>query len=186
MHPTSNSSVNQVPPALVDGQSPYQDFTGTLSSLELNYNVGKLALSSTTGYVHFNSHLFDLDDGLLALFNDASNESYRQFSEELRVHSSFDSPLNFMAGMYYEDSNHPFNEEVWFFTGLLPVNPTTGGYNGSFAHSYTDDTTYSPFAQATWKIRDDLQLDVGARYTHEEITNTQYNSSRTRISRYSA
>jgi iron complex outermembrane recepter protein len=174
--PNANSSVNQVLPSFVRGQSPYQDFTGTVSSLDLNYNVAKLAFSSTTGLVHFNSHIFDLDDGLLALFDDASNESYRQFSEELRVRSNFDSPLNFMAGMYYEDSNHPFQEEVWYFVGLLPVNPTTGDYNGSFTHSFTDDKTYSPFAQVTWKISDNLQLDVGARYTHEEITNTQYNS----------
>jgi outer membrane receptor protein involved in Fe transport len=101
------------------------------------------------------------------LFDSSQPERYTQISEELRVHSNFDSPVNVLAGMYYESFRHSYSSSVYFFAGLLPVNPMTGNYVGSTVNDSSDGRTYSPFLQAIAKIREDLELDVGARYTHE-------------------
>jgi outer membrane receptor protein involved in Fe transport len=150
----------------VGGRTPNTEFSGQLSSLQLDYDVGKINLTSVTGFATFHNNYFT-ENSNLALFNSQYYEKYRQTSEEVRARSNFDSPVNFVAGMYYESFRHPFSVQVWYFTGLLPVNPTTGDYDGSFIHSTTEGKTYSPFLQAIWKLRNDLQFDVGARYTRE-------------------
>jgi iron complex outermembrane recepter protein len=168
-------SLNHSLPQFRDGRDPYSNFGGGLSSLQLNYKLGKLDLTSVTGFSTFHNNFFT-ENSNLGLFNSSTYETYRQVSEELRARSNFDFPVNFVAGIYYESFRHRFMEDVNYFAGLLPVNPTNGRYDGSLINSGVDGKTYSPFIQAIWKIRDDLELDAGARYTHETRSLSMYNS----------
>jgi hypothetical protein len=47
-----------------------------------------------------------------------NGESYQQVSEEVRVHSSFDFPVNFLAGMYYVAES--LTGRLWAYDIIAP------------------------------------------------------------------
>jgi len=93
-----------------------------------------------------------------------------QFSEELRLTSTGDGALNWVAGLYYSD-----------FYSLWQFNGTTPNY-GSFmdlgtlapattskwfdAYSPTTNKQYAAFGDVTYALTDALKVDVGARVNH--------------------
>jgi len=96
----------------------------------------------------------------------------RSFTQEFRFVSDFDGPLNFSAGLYYQD------------TELTSTNDTSAAGFGDFVvlpagsdqlfeqNNAIDSRQYSAFAELTWKATDRLSLIGGARYVDEEIVNT--------------
>jgi outer membrane receptor protein involved in Fe transport len=93
-----------------------------------------------------------------------------QFSEELRLTSTGDGALSWVAGLYYSD-----------FYSLWQFNGTTPNY-GSFmdlgtlapattskwfdAYSPTTNQQYAAFGDVTYALTDALKVDVGARVNH--------------------
>jgi outer membrane receptor protein involved in Fe transport len=145
----------------------YSDISTIITSLVLNYKLSDaLSLTSTTGYYKFNSaNLMNNDWTSFATIAGTEAQKFRQFSQELRLTSSFDGPLNFMVGGYYEHEFVHFDGSVKFDD--LPADPTTGKYQTVDKLALNHVNTYSGFAQATYKILPKLELSAGARYTHE-------------------
>ena len=96
----------------------------------------------------------------------------RSFTQEFRFVSDFDGPLNFTAGLYYQD------------TELTSENDTSAAGFGDFVvlpagsdqlfeqNNAIDSTQYSAFAELTFEATESLRLIGGARYVDEEIENT--------------
>ena len=96
----------------------------------------------------------------------------RSFTQEFRFVSDFNGPLNFTAGLYYQD------------TELTSENNTTAAGFGEFVvlpagsdqlfeqNNAIDSTQYSAFAELTYEVTESLRLIGGARYVDEEIENT--------------
>lgn len=80
----------------------------------------------------------------------------------MRVASSFDSPVNFIAGGFYQDGK--MTNEV------LVIGNSTFGLPAVVQHPVFDvkNSSYSFFGQAMWDITSQLELAAGARWTHEE------------------
>jgi iron complex outermembrane recepter protein len=194
-HPTSLSSVpdpasscghswqNSVPsvPAAVaasdpiyrDGR-PYARFWSQLPSLTVGYTPGELEFTSVTGY-----YAYDNERDLVTPTNYGwgflgQSQKYHQFSEELRAVTRLDGPLNFTGGLYYESTNLLVRSpNALFPTAPDPVTHSVLTY--IFGSQGTSDT-YSGFAQARWKITDQFEVDAGARYSKDDVTNSQGNS----------
>ena len=102
--------------------------------------------------------------------NTFTDES-QQFSQEFRLTSTGDGPIDWVAGLYFlvED-----NDRVESFSlgldladgagGVIPFVPESTGT--SFMES--DGRSYAAFGQATWHATEALGLTLGARYTTEE------------------
>src|SRR5690606_20048454 len=125
--------------------------------------------------------LCDCDFTGSPLFTVAANEEYEQFSQEFRIVSPINQPLEYIAGAYYQTSKLDFNDEFAVPTGS-PV-PTIIAGNPAFAGSpavqlaarnlfidlaaprtFTQDTDlWSVFGQLTWNVREDLRLIVGGQ-----------------------
>lgn len=136
-------------------------------SLTMNLKHPDFTLTSVTGFM-------DLDYGGFEEFTYTSvsriwgfnGEQNRQVSQELRLATEFDSPLNFTVGGYYEKSD--LDVLVSAMLAYSGPDPVTGRYYSYERYGSTSGDTYSLFGQMRWDISDSLELSVGARWTREE------------------
>ncbi len=128
-----------------------------LGSIEGNYAWDNgLTLTSITGVYNVDD---DVNQEQSALPTSAlpTSTSYKTniITEELRISSDWDFPLNFMFGGLYEHRT----------TSTVSRIPAIGRINGT---NEQEQSAYSLFGQAVWDITDQVELSMGARYTHEE------------------
>lgn len=103
-----------------------------------------------------------------------------QYTQELRLASDFDGPINFMIGGFYEDRTITFDTAQQgvniSFVGADPTLPLVGGgvargtgftYDWDKTH-ITKTEALSLFGSLTWEITEQLELSGGLRYTDEK------------------
>lgn len=154
------------------GGQLYQDYDAYSVSAAANYSTGKADITSVTGLHHFtNWFLGDYD------FTGAANggtwgsekSEYKAFSEEIRAQTTLDFPVNVMVGVYFQSTRLDFDQQI-IFPGALEDSTAadrTKRYITLAKRSYTDGRTFAGFAQLQWKFTEQLELNAGARYTHE-------------------
>jgi len=153
---------------------PYYTSDAILGSLTMNREFGNITLTSTTGY--FNQEFSgtnNADYTPFALIWSAQHEEYELWSQEFRVNSNFDSPLNFSAGVYYETSERHFGN----FPDILHagLNVEANNYTTFETLADAETETLSAFGQLRWDISPDLELAVGARYSEDTKSQDAYN-----------
>jgi len=173
------------------------------SRLNLDIDLSNnLTLASTTGYMDFESLDRDafsfvgvgpavplnpaapIAPGLAAVGGDqpgvslglgsnlADNQT-RQFTQELRLLSEFDGPVNFQLGLFYQTREIEFNTAEQAFNVPLAFGAITGGGIG-FDYQrehFTDTEAFSAFGSIDFDISDKLSLTAGVRYTDETKEN---------------
>jgi iron complex outermembrane receptor protein len=134
--------------------------TQMLFSGTVNYDINDaLTLTSVSGY-------YDVDEDLTSNggYGPISNNGFavrfrnKQYTQELRLGSDFDRPLNFLVGAFYE------HRDLYTLTMIgvpqfllrLPIESTN-----------QDQDSYSAFGQVMWRPTDRIELTAGGRYTHE-------------------
>lgn len=117
----------------------------TLTTITGYYAVRE-ALASNGGYGISSVNGFDV------LFNSD------QISQEIRLRSSFDGPVNFLVGGFYEFRELFTRTFIGTPTALtvLPVESTN-----------QKQESFSAFGQLLWKPTDQIEITAGGRYTHE-------------------
>ena len=120
-----------------------------------------------------------------------------RFTNEFRVSTDFDSPINFAGGVFYEDFEilhvGDFNYQAPINAGWAPIDINL---NSSFDNSdanargvtsaatqFRNDNTRSEkqlalFGEVSWDISDQFNIAVGARYYDLEYGYTGYGSWR--------
>lgn len=132
----------------------------------VTYTADKFTVTSVTGYIDFKTrYLSNADFSAVGQIPFFESEDYSAFSQELRVLTTFDGPLNFMVGAYYQDVDFTFRNSSK--VAPLPPDPVTGRYFTWDKNSVTDGKTWSAYAEAIWNVTDELELAGGARYTKE-------------------
>ena len=148
---------------------PFANRKTSFGTLELDYQVAEdLALSSTTGYHHtrFDGLLNGTNTGVAGTPLIADNRfKRRDFTQEIRLDSDFQSPFNFLLGGYYQNAR--VSNRVWVGGNLAYfINPAfatlVSGVNDVHIESY------SGFGQLRWKPAETLEIAAGARYTDEK------------------
>lgn len=145
---------------------PYTDYSSWTSSLTANYDFGGVTLTSITGYYDYSNQFYDtFDRSALALVFGAETENYRAWSQEVRLGSDFDGPLNFMIGAYYQNADL----DTVGRGRVAAHGPDASG--GTF--SYIRDGGYdaeaiSAFGELRYNILPSLELAGGVRYTKED------------------
>lgn len=160
-----------------------------------------LTLTSTTGYLDFSSLDRDvfsfvgvgpavpldpanpLAPGLaavngpgvaLGLGSNLADNQTRQFTQELRLASDFDGPVNFLVGAFYETRDIEFNTAEQAFN--VPLAFGTGPSNGigfDYQRDHRTDTeAFSIFGSVDADLTDRLNITAGLRWTTEDKTNT--------------
>jgi iron complex outermembrane receptor protein len=149
------------------GATPFSEVTPLITSLELNFKVtDALTLSSLTGYSNINYKNFgNLLPTVAPLFVGGVDNTTQAFSQELRLSSTFDGPINFTLGSFVDVRKFDTSQ------GQLvpaPTPPFPAGARLLFANDQAVEAdSQSFFGQASWKIVPTLELSAGARYTQE-------------------
>lgn len=166
-----------------EANSHYQsNMDGYGVSGQVDWNLGGAKLTSITSYRWWDwNPANDGDSTSLPVITKAQQANrQRQFSQELRLASDSDGPINYVVGAYYfwqairgkgataygpaaalwnRPAASPFGLETW-----------QAALDGFEANSTSDPRTksYALFGQADWKFSDRLTLTAGLRYTHEK------------------
>jgi iron complex outermembrane receptor protein len=160
-------------PALRNGV-PFADSEQFLGSVTATYQLNpSLSLTSVTGYYEISEESFDSFTFTSVPAVSATNDlTISSFSQELRLASDFEGPVDFILGGFYQDGE---------FTSAQVVPIDLGGSCPSascFLTPYTDydqDTrAISVFGQVRYELTDQLELSAGGRYSWEtkELTGT--------------
>ncbi|MEP7102590.1 MAG: TonB-dependent receptor [Burkholderiales bacterium] len=176
-------TVQQNPvPSDIAATRPYMNaYGGQLYALYKSHGVTakidktfpNVALSSITNVQRFDySALSDYDfTGAPQIWSDEHNR-YRAVSEELRATTSFDQPLNFMAGLYLQRTKLTFAQGSALFGSENSLAAPSDRYLAFSKDSETTGRTSAVYAQANWKFLPGWEYVLGGRSTRE--TKTSY------------
>ena len=138
-----------------------------IGALNLKYELGPISIASITGYTNLRARQYfnaarDFENIVAA----TPSERGHTVSEELRVQSAYDDPLNFTFGGFFEDAYRYNGYQT--LLGFVGFDASNGNSAYTFRDHYvTNGRTYSGFGSLRWKILDYLELSGGARFTHE-------------------
>jgi len=166
---------NTLPSAILEGfpLAPsdghyYTRVRQDVGSLTVNYRFPDISISSITGLYHVNAGEFDdFDLDVFAETPVLQVESTVEWNEELRARTTFDFPVNFTFGGFFEHEDRTYYQEARIFD--LGGYPVPGPFYGITADYINDDHNYSQnyslFGQADWHILGNLELAAGGRWT---------------------
>ncbi len=152
-----------------------EDFESTNITLSLDYTG-----ESYDVVAYLNDHenetywVGDFDAGGLPNVMASENNTFDSSSIEIRANSKFDGPLNFVAGIYMQDTDRFFGQDVMTATLMNTAAPEVGYIPGDYTHmlydkrSESDGETSSLYFEVISDISDQTQLTAGVRYIEEE------------------
>jgi iron complex outermembrane recepter protein len=160
-------------PGIRNNGVPFLKLKQNFGTLELNYDLNpELSLTSTTGY--YKSHVDTMINGISAGYTGppiAADNIFerREITQELRLASDFNSPLNFTAGLYYQDGKM-FNNFTLHSNGALNPGTLTATPPGVLIRgtSTVEIESISAFGQLRFEVSDQLELAGGVRWQHEK------------------
>ena len=140
--------------AIKNGQIE-DDNTFDTFSLNIGFKGDSYTFTSITGYTQYDWHnivdVAHLEPDLVA---QETNQTFDQFSQELRIQSSLGNSFDYLAGAYYQKQ-----ELEQFITVELP---SPGAVIRS--PSDQDTTTWAVFAEGTVTLSTQLRATLGARW----------------------
>lgn len=155
---------------VVPGSKFFMNSTNYIYTLKMDYDFGKVDLTSTTGiWDHREREQTGYSYDSYAGITSKQGESGVQYTEEIRAQTKFNSPVNFMVGGFMDRAQYDHYAPIT----LLPLGtyPLPGPYFGTYMtwNNIADNSnqTYALFGQVTWKILPNLELAGGARWSHE-------------------
>lgn len=177
-----NTFLSQVPRNTVDNYG---------GSVQADWSTGALTFTSITAYRELKNFLDqDVDFTSADVVTETRDQEVQTFTQELRVSSDFDGPVNFLLGGFYfdesirQDSALTTGADARTFFALLTGNPATfngveaglGLPQGSIfspgpltAEQYAmDNTAWSVFGTVDFEPVDGLILTAGFNYTDDK------------------
>ena len=150
--------------ALRGENGTFQEITSDNYVLQFDYDLEGYSISAISGWSEFDSErLLDSDYSNLTRLDNWQDQSFEQFSQELRVTSPIGHFLEWTAGLYYQD-----NEYVTDNGNIIDAAP---GAIPSFEldrHFEQDSETKSAFAESTFNISEEFRFILGWRWTKED------------------
>ena len=162
-------------------------------SLQADLELGALTLTSITAYRELRAfQQQDVDFSSADIVNEFRDQSIDTFTQEVRVTSDFDGPINFLLGGYYfkedisQDSGLTNGEDGRLFFDLLAGAGTPGTLGGveqlfgfepgsifeqgpsTFEFFTLDNESWSVFGTIDFAPTDRLTLTAGFNYTDDK------------------
>ncbi len=132
-----------------------------IANMTLEWNHDDFTISSLTGFSRYTGlDFWDTDSLPIQVTSINNNLEYEQLSQELRIASNGNGTIDYIAGIFLQDTTQNERQQVNFYA--LPA-PATRNINADI-----DSKTAAVFAQIDWNISHQLILSVGGRYTHEK------------------
>lgn len=139
--------------------------TGGLTG-KLTYSFENMDLISVSGYRQTHVRALNDSDGLADArmgYNTNIDES-EQWSQELRLQSSGDTRLSWITGLYF------FHEDQFYDTNIYNLRFTTPTATVTRYIGDIETKSWAAFADATFKLTDQLSIIGGLRRTEDKKT----------------
>lgn len=171
-------------------QAPVNTVDNYGASIQADWNVGAFTVTSITAYRELKNFLDqDVDFTSADVVTETRDQAVETFTQELRIASDFDGPINFLLGGYYfdesisQDSRLTTGADARAFFSLLAGNPMV--FNGVEAglglpqnsifsagaltaeQFSMDNTSYSIFGTVDFEPVDGLVFTGGFNYTDD-------------------
>jgi outer membrane receptor protein involved in Fe transport len=166
---------SQLPPAFLaldpylgTNGNGYRDNKQALVTNTFDFDLtDALTFTSVTGYYRIRERLASNGGYAVSSVNGFSVVfDQDQITQELRLRSSFDSPINFLVGGFYEYRK--------LYTRTFIGNPLAQAqgaaravYEFPLESTHQKHDSFSGFGQLSWKPSEPIEITVGGRYTHE-------------------
>lgn len=149
-------------------------------TLNVSYDLGSHELTSITAYSTFEADdVFDADFSPADVISVELNQEYEQVSQEFRITSELGDKFDYIAGVYYQNSEFDTNRLLGAGSALaaLALDPVlagagytgalaaTTGFNSQFSQ---DSETIAVFGSLSWHPTDDMHWTLGLRYSKED------------------
>lgn len=160
--------------------------SGAASRFELDFveaaltneiSLGNVLLKTITSYYHHDGYTvtqlapFPMEGvgGMKGLFPTYSPENYDAFSQEVRLQSQNDAPVDYMLGAYFSAADLKAMQATGYYFSSFGANApgyTTADDPISSRYSHHQkDRIFSLFASATGHLADGLRLNGGLRFS---------------------
>lgn len=150
---------------------PFNDMDQVLGSVENNLEIADhIDLTTVTAYYGLTQKYLFLAgfSTILPLVADSDFLTH-QFTQELRLASDFDTPLNFTVGAFYQRADQQTRVRLF-------GNPVMGLPLRSQRNDHKIDiNSFSLFGQLIWRVSPQVELAGGARWTKETRRHQQWN-----------
>jgi iron complex outermembrane receptor protein len=147
------------------------------TSAKIDYHLNGATLTSITGYRKQITAPSDFDaQGLSSdipqIFNVGEAAGAQQFSQELRISSSGQQTIDYVAGLFYSNysADTAFAPGGGFNVGIFPAPGFFVPFVQTATSTNTTNKSEAAFGQMTYHLTDQLGLIGGLRYTHQELT----------------
>lgn len=148
-----------------DDGKPYTKLASGSAVLNTVYETEPVDINSITAFYGFRQTSGDDMSGQTRTIYNAQKSTMKQFSEELRVSTKFDGPVNFTVGAYYAHVDFTYNIDS--YTNVAPYDPVTETYTTFGRNSGFKGETLSGFFEAVVNPTPTIEFSGGARYSHE-------------------
>jgi iron complex outermembrane receptor protein len=150
-------------------------------TLKLDYSFTNVTLTSITSHNDIESNNDqDLDQTGQEFLNILVNDDSSQFSQELRLASTYDGRISWIAGLFYSDQTRDRSLATFLNVGGFATGGDWGSDNAFFvpqppAVLNEDYQTRSAFAQVNVDLTDELELILAGRMDRVERRNDTSN-----------
>ncbi len=180
--PLPPAEIAEAAPRLTEDSRFHYKLDQYVHTLQMNLDLGDFTLTSVSGLWDYRHREFtNYGYTSWAVVVSKQGESGEAFTQELRLSSNLDGPLNFTVGGFYEKTERDLQAPVQlvpsgFFHILLGAAvtpwPHPGPYQGAYINYHqiwdNDIETISVFGSVDWQISENLELSGGLRYTEED------------------
>lgn len=145
------------------------DNTNTLNAAAIaNVEIGDHTLTSISGFSSYDyAKRLDSDFGPAPAFASGFAEDFSQLSQELRVASPTDRPLEYIVGAYFHVNDYDLYGDT-----LMNLGPINGGSSRAFTQ---ENVVWSGFGSATYHVTEEVRLIGSLRYTYDRKVASQTN-----------
>jgi iron complex outermembrane receptor protein len=138
-------------------------------SLTVNWDINdSYSLTSITAYDEgiFNNPE-DADGTSISILELIGTSEVRQYTQELRISSSYEGPFNWIGGLFYgrEENDIVTRSRVYLDFPFDPILQTGTFYRNNFTQNRD---SYAVFAQADYLLTQNMNLVVGLRYSEDD------------------
>ncbi|KPF54807.1 TonB-dependent receptor [Novosphingobium sp. AAP1] len=148
------------------GQPALSTYHAPDATLEMNYNLGSVKLTSITGWRHSaERQTQDFDGSSTDLYYVDRIQNYTQWSQELRAAGNLIQGLDYVIGGFYFNSKYDFKQCSRVF-GFSPNTPPCT-FDPAPQIENAKSESYAAFADFNWAIIDKVRLSFGGRWSHD-------------------
>ncbi len=165
------SALNNVQDGVRSSNGDFSNNEQQLYQLDLIGSFGDFEVRSTTAFQNLEyDELCDCDFTGAVVFDATLQEQYQQFSQEIRVVSPLYERFDYIAGVYFQTSEHDFSDQINVPGNSVLIaatmQPSLAGAAAARIAT-TNSDFYSAFAQVNFRPFDRWELQLGGRLSHE-------------------